>query len=112
MFVSDRLYEIRKELELTQANFASELQVSSRAYASYESGERDLPIQAILILFYKFDVDCTWLLSGLGKKNSADTNTNLTEAIAAVDEFAKVKDITISEDKRQKLAILLLEYFN
>ncbi len=48
MSVEDNLKSIRKEMKLSQKEFAEKLNMNARTYASYERGERDISTSVIL----------------------------------------------------------------
>ena len=60
----DRLKKIRRDIDMTIATFAAELQMSSTTYLTYEHGDREMPSRLILTLCHKFGVDPIWLLTG------------------------------------------------
>ena len=63
-----RLLALRKQLRLTQVEFAERLGLAPRAYANYERGERELPTDGIRRLYQEFNVDPLWVLEGDPKK--------------------------------------------
>jgi len=109
--VNKRLLEVRKSEGLTQAAFAKKFGVSSRAYASYELGERELPSTFIVKLNSELGVNPNWLLTGKGAKTPELSNVMLIDAIVAVRTFAMFKKLKIDPEDEADLAILLLEYF-
>lgn len=54
-----RLRELREDKDLTQKQIADILNCKQNTYQQYESGKRQLPLQAlkILCLFYKVSAD-------------------------------------------------------
>jgi transcriptional regulator with XRE-family HTH domain len=63
--IGERLSEIREGLRFSQADFASELGISLRAYQSYERTERELPFSVAIELYRKFQVNPIWLALGI-----------------------------------------------
>lgn len=64
--MENRLKDLRKQLGLTQQEFADRLGVKRGAVANYEIG-RNIPIDAVISLIVKeFDVNETWLRTGEG----------------------------------------------
>ena len=55
----ERLRNLREDHDLTQEQIGKLLNVSQRAYSSYESGNRAIPIEYLSILadFYETSVD-------------------------------------------------------
>lgn len=97
---------------MTQATFAQEFDISPRAYASYELGEREIPSSFLLKLFEKFSISPTWLLTGEGAKSTAGHSENILDAVVAVRTFAAIKGINIDPEREARLVLLLSEYFD
>lgn len=65
--MKDRIKKIRKELDLTQQEFADKLGIKRNTIATYESG-RNKPIDAVINLICReFDVNEDWLRFGKGE---------------------------------------------
>ena len=63
----DRLKELRKELKLSQDEFAKKLNIGRSSIANYESGARE-PISSVIALICKtWNVNESWLRNGEGK---------------------------------------------
>lgn len=54
-----RLRDLREDKDLTQAQVAAALHISTRAYGYYESGERTIPPEILISLakFHKVNID-------------------------------------------------------
>lgn len=64
--MKNRIKEIRKELNLTQQEFADRIGVKRNTIATYESG-RNTPIDAVISLICReFSVNKEWLRNGTG----------------------------------------------
>ena len=64
--MNERIKALRKELKLTQQEFADKLNIKRGAVANYEIG-RNEPIDAVVSLICKtFNVDEGWLRAGEG----------------------------------------------
>lgn len=64
--MNERIKKLRKELKLTQQEFADALNIKRGAVANYEIG-RNAPIDAVVSLICKtFNVNEEWLRSGAG----------------------------------------------
>jgi len=111
LVIEERLLSVRKSVGLTQAEFAKRFGLSSRAYASYELGERELPSSLAIMLHDELSVSPTWLLTGEGAQSSEDHNRMIQDAIVAVRTFAMFKKLDIDPEREAKLAILLVDYF-
>lgn len=65
--MKDRIKKLRKELDLTQQEFADRIGIKRNSYANYETG-RNTPIDAILIsICREFNVNEEWLRTGQGE---------------------------------------------
>ena len=69
--MNDRLTEIRKSLGLNQADFGKRIGVTASAISRWESGEREIPDSAIMLIVSKFGVSETWLRTGAGEMFAA-----------------------------------------
>lgn len=64
--MKDRIKKLRKELDLTQQEFAERIGIKRNTIATYESG-RNIPIDAVISLICReFNVNEEWLRSGSG----------------------------------------------
>lgn len=89
--MKNRIKEIRKELDLTQQEFADRLGIKRGAVANYELG-RNTPIDAVVSLICReFKINEAWLRTGEGEKDAPESKNIL-------DELAKVYDL--SDDER------------
>ncbi len=64
--MKDRIKKLRKELDMTQQEFADKLGVSRNNIASYETGKSKLGDTAISLICTKFNVNEQWLREGTG----------------------------------------------
>ena len=64
-----RLAIARNEVGLTQTAMADAIGVSHRAYHSYEKGQRGLPVEALVAIADKFDVDLPQSLVDYRERN-------------------------------------------
>lgn len=66
MEIYQRFREIRKVLKMTQTEFGKQLGKTMRAIQNYESGERNINNDIIMILNEKFNINIHWLYTGTG----------------------------------------------
>lgn len=66
MEISEQLKHIRTERNMTQAEFASFLGVSTATIASIENGSRDMPKSVMKTLVTKLGINANWLITGEG----------------------------------------------
>lgn len=65
--MNERLKKLRKELDLTQQEFADRIGIKRNTLATYESG-RNEPIDAVISLICReFNVNEEWLRDGTGE---------------------------------------------
>lgn len=65
--MKDRIKKLRREMDLTQQEFAEKLGIKRNTIATYESG-RNEPIDAVISLICtKFNVNENWLRHGNGE---------------------------------------------
>lgn len=65
--MNERLKKLRKDLDMTQQEFAERIGIKRNTIATYESG-RNEPIDAVISLICtKFNVSETWLRTGKGE---------------------------------------------
>ncbi|MBQ7955582.1 MAG: helix-turn-helix transcriptional regulator [Lachnospiraceae bacterium] len=62
--VGQRLQDARKRLGYRQADFAAILEVSEEHYRKYELGTVGFPIDKMSVLFEKFGIEPTYLITG------------------------------------------------
>lgn len=88
--VGRRLREARRNLGCKQLNFACTLHVTEEHYRKYESGATGLSAEKLLILFEKYSIDPTYLVTG---KRSMEFD--LERYIANCDKEQKEKFIEL-----------------
>ncbi|MBQ9591456.1 MAG: helix-turn-helix transcriptional regulator [Paludibacteraceae bacterium] len=69
--VSERLRGLRDALDLSVAEAAARVKVSEEQYASYESGEADIPMSFLWNVAHSFGVEMTALISGSSNRQVA-----------------------------------------
>lgn len=65
--LKDRIRKIRKELDLTQQEFAGKIGTSQNVLANYETGRRNPSASVINNICKTFNVNETWLRTGEGE---------------------------------------------
>ena len=65
--MKDRIKKLRKELDLTQQEFADRLGTARNNIAGYETGERSPSDAVISLICTKFNVNESWLRDGTGE---------------------------------------------
>ena len=67
MILKDRIKKLRKELDLTQQEFADKLGTARNNIAGYETGKRSPSDAVISLICTKFNVNEHWLRDGTGE---------------------------------------------
>ena len=67
MNASEQLKALRYELRLTQSELSKGLDVSLSAIANIENGSREISKSMMKLLFDKYNVSASWLLTGEGE---------------------------------------------
>lgn len=88
--MKDRIKRLRKELRLTQQEFADILGVSRNNIAGYESGKNSLSDAAISLICTKCNVNESWLRTGEG---------NIFPPIDRQTEIARLTKQLLNEDE-------------
>lgn len=89
--MNERLKEIRKTLNLKQAQFGEKIGLSQNTIANYECGRRALTDQTIKSICREFNVNYIWLVHGKGDMfNDTDNITaKIDRILAGENETAK-----------------------
>lgn len=74
--MKERIKTLRKELHLTQQEFADKLGVSRNNIASYETGKSNLGDSVISLIRREFNVNDIWLRTGEGSIFLPDNHDN------------------------------------
>lgn len=98
--MNNRLYELRKDLQLTQEQFAKKLNISKGHVSTMEGGKRVLTDRTITDICRIFSVNEEWLRDGKGEMY----RTSIPENSLAI-EIAK---LISSDDDWTKNAVLQL----
>ena len=83
-----RLKELRAKKKLTQADVSAHLQIARETYSRYESGDREMTYETMIILAELFSVSIDYLL---GRYNSNPVILNDAE-LNVVDTFRMLDD--------------------
>ncbi len=110
-----RLMAIRIASGLTQAEFAEKLDLSLRAYANYERGEREMPTVLFRSLCESFRIDPLWQLTGPGEApvhvGRRVLDLNLMEGvITLIEEWLAKHRRTLKPDKKARVIRLAYEH--
>lgn len=81
MTIGERVRIIRKELNLTQTEFAERICITQSHLASNETGKRQVTDRTVQLVCNEFGVNEQWLRTGEGDMFSAE-NTSLVRQLA------------------------------
>ena len=95
-----RIAIARNELGMSQAKLAEALGISLRAYQSYELGKRSIPVEALVEMHRKFDVDLNWILLGVEAVRMKHDIAALEEFEVSLDRYLTEQKITVKSEKR------------
>lgn len=101
--LDERIKALRKELGLTQQEFADRLHVNNSAISNYEAGSRKLSNAMIASICREFGVSRVWLLSGEGEMFPPKTRRE-----ALVEFFGRLA-VADADDFRVALVSMLSE---
>ena len=89
--MNNRIKNLRKELGLSQLDFASKLEISRSALSKIESGENNPSDQTVKLICQEFGVRREWLLTGEEPKRlPPDEDDEIVDAVlAGENEFIK-----------------------
>ena len=95
-----RLTIARSEVGISQAAMAEAIGVSPRAYHSYEKGQRGIPVEALIAMGERFEVDVPWLLLGTNAIRAGHDFNALKEIESSLDQHLNAEGIKIKSEKR------------
>lgn len=95
-----RLAIARNEVGLTQTAMAEAIGVSHRAYHSYEKGQRGLPVEALVAMSDRFEVDAAWILLGTQTVRASHDFEALKQIETSLDQHLTEENIKIKSEKR------------
>lgn len=108
--LNQRLIELRKDKKLTQAEFASKLNLSRSAVSNYEYGKTDVPDRTVADICRVFNVNEEWLRTGSGDmyRPPIEKGNELVELVADLvqtdDDFSKqfiIEYLKLSDDEKE-----------
>ena len=94
--MKDRIKKIRKELDLTQQEFADRIGVKRGGIANYEIGRNEPTDSVISLICREFNVNEDWLRTGEGEMFIKQTKMNKLLRLSA--QYSPVKMILLKKD--------------
>ena len=83
--MNERIKQIRRELGLTQTEFAERIGLKQNSIALIESGKRNISDQAVLSICREYGVNEEWLRTGTGEKMTPDASDELEALVKKYD---------------------------
>lgn len=83
--MNERIKQIRRELGLTQTEFAERIGLKQNSIALIESGKRNISDQAVLSICREYGINEEWLRTGLGEKMIPDASDELEALVKKYD---------------------------
>lgn len=80
-----RIKQIRRELGLTQTEFAERIGLKQNSIALIESGKRNISDQAVLSICREYGINEEWLRTGRGEKMAPDASDELEALVKKYD---------------------------
>ena len=106
--MKERIRKIRRDLDLTQQEFADRIGIKRNTVANYETG-RNEPVDSVVSLICReFHVNEEWLRNGIGEmftQDSEDELQALTEkySLSAADRILIEKFVSLKADTRNAI---------
>ena len=94
--MNERIKQIRRELGLTQAEFAERIGLKQNSIALIESGKRNISDQAVLSICREYGVNEEWLRTGDGDRFIPESNAEL-EALAKKYDLSNADQVLIEK---------------
>jgi transcriptional regulator with XRE-family HTH domain len=109
--MNDRLKKIRKELNLTQEEFAQKIDLSRSGFAGVEVGNAKLTDRNIKKICKVFNVNEHWLRTGEGEMfNTVEEDKELLNFVINImadkDEFIKKTFVTLARLNDEEWAVI------
>lgn len=109
MTLGERIKKLRKDLALTQQEFANRIGSTQNVLANYETGRRNPSSSVINNICKTFNVDETWLRTGEGEmfvqRTEEDELSQVFSAIAASELIKRILRTYWMLDDKEKAAV-------
>lgn len=115
--------KLRSYLKMSQAEFASKINISTRTLQRWENNQSDIKESTLLLIAHTFDVSYDWLLTGKGDmfnigegnitKNISNNNIDfelLNEIIVEFEKLLNKKDLELDPQNKADVIIKIYKY--
>jgi Helix-turn-helix. len=82
MIIGERIKEIRKINNLTQADFAKKIGVGQAALSALEKGIRNVTDRNVSQICYIFNINDDWLRTGIGKMSIETSGSTIDQLVS------------------------------
>ena len=97
-FFGERIRQLRKQADITQAELAKKVGVSQPAVASWESGaSKTVKPEHLIIISDLFSVSPAWLATGKNKKNQSFLNQLPSTTRHKLEAYAENSNLTLEQ---------------
>ena len=112
--MNERIKQIRRELGLTQTEFAERIGMKQNSIALIESGKRNISDQAVLSICREYGVNEEWLRNGTGEKMTPDVSDELEALVkryglSSADQVLIEKYVNLKEGSRETIINFLTD---
>lgn len=106
--MNERIKQIRRELGLTQTEFAERIGLKQNSIALIESGKRNISDQAVLSICREYGVNEEWLRTGHGEKMTPDASDEIEALVkkydlSNADQVLIEKYVNLKADSRETI---------
>lgn len=100
--IGERLDQVRRTANASQADFAAELGISRTTLHNYTRGERDLPVPVLAKLLEVYRADPLWILDGDAgiQSRESDILRELGDILEQVEERLEGRGMRLGTKKR------------
>lgn len=92
---------VRKNVGLSQVDFAARVKTSARAYKNYELGLRDVPLSVIAAIHTEFGISFDWLILGKGAANDNVAENIIQTIVRGIKSFEEKQGHAFSSQKME-----------
>lgn len=86
-----RIKQLRKELGLSQRDFAEKIGVTASALSAYEKGLKNPSVNVAMTMANQFDISLDWLC-GLSSKDIFDPTQDIRDALTSIIYLFELRD--------------------
>lgn len=111
MTLGQRIIQLRKAADLSQAQLAKKLGISQPALANYERDARDPPAAVLQGLCAACKANPMWLLVGIGNMHLQDMGEHFAKSVATAWAYLSENPEGVDPSKLVKLSNALFQYY-